>query len=278
MNLNNIRAIFNFPFQLSKRKLSRTLTQKRILSKNEIQIIKMKLSKLNKTIGSIVSDRYRPYENVHKPLSQKHLTLSLLLSSQAHMGHSTSLWNVATQPYIYGVRQGIHIINLDITIACLRRACTIVSNIIEKKGIILFVGTRKGQKNCIIQAAKRVNGFYVFDRWIPGTITNGSEVLKYGKIKRSTIINEKKVSQNNNKIYPFSILPDLVICLNPIENKILLRECAKIHIPTIGIIDTDADPTCVTYPIPCNDDSLRSVEIIIGILSCATENTKIQEI
>ncbi|KAG5513591.1 hypothetical protein PMAC_001023 [Pneumocystis sp. 'macacae'] len=235
------------------------------------------IAKLNKNIGSIVLDKYQPHKNIHKPLSQKHLTLSLLLSSQAHMGHSTSLWNITTQPYIYGIRQGIHIINLDITISHLRRACTVVSNIVAKNGIILFVGTRKGQKNCIIQAAKRTNGFHIFDRWIPGAITNGLQVLKHGKIKKSTItINEKKIPQKNNTKYLFSLLPDLVICLNPIENKILLQECAKTHIPTIGIIDTDADPTCVTYPIPCNDDSLRSVEMIVGILSRAAENSKIQ--
>ncbi|KTW27944.1 ribosomal protein S2 [Pneumocystis jirovecii RU7] len=266
----------NLQLQSFKNKLTRTLTtQKRILSKNEIQIIKTKLSKSNKNIGSIVSDKYQPHENIHKPLSQKHLTLSLLLSSQAHMGHSTSLWNITTQPYIYGIRQGIHIINLDITISHLRRACTVISNIMTKEGIILFVGTRKGQKNCVIQAAKRTNGFYIFDRWIPGTITNGPQVLKHSEIKKSTIINEKK-TQNNNTKYPFSLLPDLVICLNPTENKILLHECAKTHIPTIGIIDTDANPMCVTYPIPCNDDSLRSVEMIVGILSRSAENSKIK--
>lgn len=194
------------------------------------------------------------------------------------MGHSTSLWNVATQPYIYGIRQGIHVIDLDITIAHLRRACTVISNIVAKKGIILFVGTLRGQKGCVIQAAKRANGFHIFNRWIPGAITNRSQVLKHGKIKKSSIItNEEKITQKNDKTYHLSVLPDLVICLNPIQNKILLRECAKTHIPTIGIIDTNVDPTCVTYPIPCNDDSLRSVEMIIGILSRAAEDAKIQK-
>ncbi|KTW29193.1 ribosomal protein S2 [Pneumocystis carinii B80] len=269
----------SLPFQLFKNKLIKKFaTQRRTLSKNEIQIIKTKLSKSNKNIGSILIDRYQPHKNIHNPLSQKHLTLSLLLSSQVHIGHSTSLWNVATHPYIYGIRQGIHIINLDTTITHLRRACAVISGIAAKRGIILFVGTQRNQKDCIIKAAKRANGFHVFDRWIPGTITNRHEVLKHGKMKKSSIIiNGKKITRNDERIYHFSALPDLVICLNPIQNKILLHECAKAHIPTIGIIDTDADPKYVTYPVPCNDDSLRSVEMIVGILSCAAENAKVKE-
>jgi small subunit ribosomal protein S2 len=96
----------------------------------------------------------------------------------------------------------------------------------------------------------------LFERWIPGSITNGQQIL--GKC-RMKVVNEKdeEVSGFEDQLYERSVLkPDLVVCLNPLENYVLLRECGDHHIPTIGVIDTDADPTWVTYPIPANDDRL----------------------
>ena len=225
--------------------------------------------------------------------------MSLLLAAGVHIGHSKSLWDPRTQPFIYGIRENLHIISLDVTLPYLRRACAVVRDISKHYGIIVFVGTRSGQERIVIEAAKRAKGYHVFDRWLPGTITNSAQVLSGGKIaKMEAASSSKKVipqngfdeenlgtdtempegDRKNSSNVPPAIKPDLVIVLNPLENKIALQECANSNVPTIGIIDTDSDPTAVTYAVPGNDDSHRSVALIAGILSnAAAEGVKLRE-
>lgn len=173
--------------------------------------------------------------------------------------------------YIFGIRQGIHIISLDVTASHLRRACRIVSAIAERGGLILFVGTRNGQDRCVVRAAELAGGCHLFERWTPGSITNGHQIL--GRCRQIVVdefdqeikglLDDKQIEDRA------SLKPDLVVCLNPLENWVMLHECGMNSIPTIGIIDTDANPTWVTYPIPANDDSLRSVQLIAGVLGRA---------
>lgn len=178
------------------------------------------------------------------------------MASQAHIGHSTSLWNPANQRYIYGVRQGVHIMSLETTATHLRRAAKVVEGVAYHGGLILFVGTRPGQARAVVNAAKLAKGYHLFENWIPGAITNGDQILIACRIKA---VNEKDEDVSSNLFtermddHP-SLKPDLVVCLNPLENYVVLHECSLRNIPTIGIIDTDADPTWVTYPIPANDD------------------------
>ncbi|KAI9852559.1 MAG: 37S ribosomal protein, mitochondrial [Thelocarpon superellum] len=220
-------------------------------------------------LGSVLSRHYQPHTLISRPPSPKDITLELLLASQAHLGHSTSLWNPANQRYIFGVRQGIHIISLDVTAAHLRRAAKIVSAVCERAGLVLFVGTRAGQDRAVVNAAELAGGYHLFERWTPGGITNGQQILGHGKLKVVDHLGRDLPGYDDQLVdYP-ALKPDLVVCLNPLENYVLLRECGQNNIPTIGIIDTDADPTWVTYPIPANDDSLRSVQVIAGILGKA---------
>ena len=175
--------------------------------------------------------------------------------------------------YIFGIRQGIHIISLDVTAAHLRRACKVVSGVSERGGLILFVGTRAGQDRCVVEAAKLAGGCHLFQRWIPGSITNGNQIL--GSCRQKFVDEfdrelEEQALQEQLHERP-ALKPDLVVCLNPLENWVLLHECGLNNIPTIGIIDTDANPTWVTYPIPANDDSLRCVQVIAGALGRAGE-------
>lgn len=198
------------------------------------------------------------------------MTLELLLASQAHLGHATSLWNPANSRYIFGIRSGIHIISLDVIAQHLRRAARIVNGVAQRGGLILFVGTRPGFDTCVVKAAEMAApAYHLFQRWTPGSLTNGQQIL--GKCRM------KVVDEFDNEVHGLDDLvrerkplkPDLVICLNPIENRVLLHECALVGIPTMGIIDTDANPTWVTYPIPGNDDSLRCVQVIAGVLGRA---------
>jgi small subunit ribosomal protein S2 len=189
---------------------------------------------------------------VNKPLTPHDITLELLLASGAHLGHATSLWNPGNQRYIFGIRQGVHIISLEQTAAHLRRAAKVVEGVTRNGGLVLFVGSRPGQGRSVIEAAKMSGGCHLFEKWTPGTITNGTRIVGHGKVV------EKDLADRVNPIGPIEgqgpLRPDLVVCLNPLENYVLLHECGLYGIPTIGIIDTDADPTGVTYPIPANDD------------------------
>ena len=146
-----------------------------------------------------------------------------------------------------------------------------VSGVAERGGIILFVGTRPGQERCIVKAAEMAEGCHLFERWTPGSITNGNQILRSCRMK---------VVDGYDRIIPdteqylaeeSALKPDLVVCLNPLENWVMLHECGLNGIPTIGVIDTDANPTWVTYPIPANDDSLRCIQVIAGVLGRAGE-------
>lgn len=207
-------------------------------------------------LGSVVDLQYQPSMLVNQPYFPRDVTLELLMASQAHIGHSTSLWNPANQRYIYGIRQGVHIISLETTATYLRRAAKVVEGVAYHGGLILFVGTRPGQSRAVVKAAQLSKGCHLFENWIPGGITNGDQILVACRIKAVNEMDEEVTSALfEQKMEEYrSLKPDLVVCLNPLENYVLLHECSLHNIPTIGIIDTDADPTWVTYPIPANDD------------------------
>ena len=224
-----------------------------------------------KHLGTTLDEHYQPHKLLTNPPSPSDVTLELLLASQAHLGHKTSHWNPMNSRYIFGIRQGIHIISLDQTAAHLRRACRVVSGVAERGGLILFVGSRVGQDRCVVKAASLAGGCHLFERWTPGSITNGHQILGQCRMK---VVDEldREVKGFEEELRDRPVLkPDLVVCLNPLENWVMLHECGLNTIPTIGIIDTDANPTWVTYPIPANDDSLRCVQVIAGVLGRAGE-------
>lgn len=220
-------------------------------------------------LGTKLSPHYTPQSLLTNPPSPADVSLELLLASQAHLGHSTSLWNPANSRYIFGIREGIHIISLDITAAHLRRAAKIVCGVAERGGLILFVGTRPGHDRCVTRAAELAGACHLFEHWTPGSITNSQQIL--GKCRMKVVDeHDREVRGFEDQLIDRSALkPDLVVCLNPLENYVMLHECGLANIPTIGIIDTDANPTWVTYPIPANDDSLRCVQVIAGVLGRA---------
>ncbi|PKY04154.1 ribosomal protein S2 [Aspergillus campestris IBT 28561] len=222
-------------------------------------------------LGSQVKDAYLPEALYRSPPHPRHISLELLLANQTHLGHSTSRWNPQNSSYIFGIRDGIHIISLDATAAYLRRAAKVVEEVSYRAGLILFVGTRPGQKRAVVRAAELAGAYHVFERWIPGSLTNGQQILGHCETMVVNPFDEELPQYKETLVDRPSLKPDLVICLNPIENEVLLHECGLNNIPTIGVIDTDANPTCVTYPIPSNDDSLRATALIAGILGRAAE-------
>lgn len=206
------------------------------------------------SIGSVVRRENKPLDLLASPPSAANITLELLMASQTHMGHHTSRWNPGNARYIYGVRQDTHIISLETTAAHLRRAARVVEEVAYRGGLMLFVGTRKGQMEIVTRTAKMAGACQLFTRWTPGMITNRDVIQQYSKAK---MVNEKDEPVEGFEDHARdrrALVPDLVVCLNPLENKTLLYECGLAAVPTIGIIDTNADPSLVTYTIPANDD------------------------
>ncbi|KAI1659509.1 ribosomal protein S2 [Daldinia decipiens] len=222
-------------------------------------------------VGTKVQRTYRPADVFLYPPGPKDVTLELLMASQAHMGHHASLWNPANARYIYGIRQGIHIISLEETAAHLRRAARVVDEVAYRGGLILFVGTRPGQTQIVTQAARLARACHLFTKWTPGSITNSEVILNGMPIQMLDEHDEPVEGFNRHLIDRRPLIPDLVVCLNPIENYVLLHECALVNVPTIGVIDTNAEPTWVTYVIPANDDSLRCLAVIGSVLGRAGE-------
>jgi small subunit ribosomal protein S2 len=206
-----------------------------------------------RTLGSRVEFRHDPDHLLKNPPEEA--TLEMLMANQAHMGHSTSLWNPANSRYIYGVREGIHIISLEQTAAELRRAARVVEEVAYYGGIVLFVGTRPGQMPIVVRAAELAKGYHLFSKWTPGTITNRDQIL--GPMQLQIVDEMDRPVEgmfDRHLLDRRPVVPDLVVCLNPLENYPMLRECSQENIPTIGVIDTNADPGVVTYTIPANDD------------------------
>ncbi|KAH9993276.1 37S ribosomal protein MRP4 [Xylariaceae sp. FL0662B] len=229
--------------------------------------LKQKIGK----IGSKVKKTYTPGGVFVNPPGPKDVTLELLMASQLHMGHHTSLWNPANARYIYGIRQGIHIISLEETAAHLRRAARVVEGVAYRGGLILFAGTRPGHMQIVTQAATLARACHLFTRWIPGSITN-SDVILAGLAMQMLDENDEPVEGMDRHLDDRRpLVPDLVVCLNPLENFVLLHECALANVPTIAVIDTNVEPSWATYAIPANDDSLRGVAVIASVLGRAGE-------
>lgn len=214
---------------------------------------------------------YRPHEDIHRPPSVYNTSVATLVAAGAHLGHNTSRVRANCLPYIEGTRQGIHIIDLEQTQTALRRVSRVAQGISEKGGIILFVGTRENQKQAVESAAERCKGYYVHTRWIPGTLTNSKMIS--GSWERTELnMGDQTTGRNLDQHLKQTIVkPDLVVILNPVENRNLLNECIAMRVPTTGVIDTDSEPTLVTYPIPGNDDSRRFTDLVAGVLSRAAQ-------
>jgi small subunit ribosomal protein S2 len=156
-------------------------------------------------------------------------------------------------PYAYGTRAGLTIIDLDHTLPLLRRAVNLVRAVAYADGQIVFIGTRPDLRPIVQKAAERIGkqGYYVGHRWLPGTLTNKLQIYGVDTVKEEKVV------------------PDLVILFNPLANMNAIRECAIEHVPTIAIIDSNVDPRIVMYPVPGNDESTRTAELVAGVLSVA---------
>lgn len=210
-----------------------------------------------------------------------------LLEAGSHFGHQTKKWNPKMKPFIFGEKNGIYIIDLENTVAKLTRACNFMRDIASQGAPVLFVGT-KPQAQAIVEAeAKRAGMFYVNHRWLGGMLTNFQTIRNSVRRYRSLILmredgtfdalTKKEVSElekeitklekNLKGVAEMSRLPGVIFVVDAKKEEIAIKEANRLGIPVVGIVDTDSDPDLVQYPIPANDDAIRSIKLIAGIIT-----------
>ena len=222
------------------------------------------------------------------------VTMKSLLESGVHFGHQTKRWNPNMARFIFSERNGIHIIDLQKTSACIVEAYDAVRAQVKQGKSILFVGTKKQAQQTIETEAKRCGMPFVSDRWLGGTLTNfrtirsrlgrleelealraGDELATYSKKMQSALNREyRKMYRNLNGIRNLNRLPECLVVIDPKKEKNAIREAQKLGITTIALIDTNCDPDEVDLPIPGNDDSIRSIELITSFLADAVVSAK----
>ena len=216
-----------------------------------------------------------------------------LLGSGAHFGHVTRKWNPNFSPYIISEKNGVHIIDLESTIKAVNEAAAYVKKIVSKDGEILFVGTKKQAQDIVQQEADRCSMFYIVERWLGGTLTNFSTIKK--SIKRLKLLEKEgsnlyenmtkketqmlnreklKLADQHRGIKDMRRLPDLVVIVDAQYEDTAIKEAKRLDIPIIAIVDSNTDPNKVTFPIPANDDSMRTINIIISALADAVLEAK----
>jgi small subunit ribosomal protein S2 len=214
-----------------------------------------------------------------------------LLEAGVHFGHQTRRWNPRMRRFIFGEREGIHIIDLLQTEELLKQATDFVTEVAAKGGVILFVGTKKQARDSIQEWAERCEMPYVNRRWLGGLLTNFNTIRK--RIQRLHELRElqeggrldllptkermsmeaelRKLEYNLGGVADMQRLPDAVVIIDLKTEEIALREAERLELPIVGLVDTNCDPTPVRYVIPGNDDAIRSCDLVIGTLGEAIE-------
>ena len=221
-------------------------------------------------------------------MSLAEFSLKELLEAGVHFGHQTKRWNPLMDQYIYGSRNGIHIIDLTQTVPLLDAALKVVTDTVAKGGNILFVGTKRQAQKHISTAAEKCAQYYINHRWLGGTLTNWKTVSNY--ISRLKSIDEKILNDNDGLtkkerlniereqqklnaslggIREMGGIPDLLFVVDTNKESLAIQEAKKLGIPVVAIIDSNSNPSDVDYPIPGNDDATRSISLYCDLISRA---------
>ena len=216
-----------------------------------------------------------------------------LLGTGAHFGHLTRKWNPKFKPYVLLEKNGIHIIDLESTIKCIEKAKNFITKVVKKNGEFLFVGTKKQARDIVQQEADRCSMYYIVERWLGGTLTNfstikksikrlkllekeGSNLYEHMTKKETQMLNRERVklADQHRGIKDMRRLPDAIIIVDAQYEDTAIKEARRLDIPIIAIVDSNTDPNNVKFPIPANDDSIRTIQIIISQLSNAIIEAK----
>lgn len=224
-----------------------------------------------------------------EPRKTEPLSVQALIEAGVHFGHRASHWNPRMRPYVYGRCKLIHIIDVRETVRGILRAKKYLRQVAAQGGLILFVGTKRQATDTVKAEATRCGMPYVSERWLGGTLTNfktirsrlsrlveleeivnGESLATYSKKMQSSLQREyKKMIRNLDGIRTMDRYPEVMIVVDPRKEKNAVREARKFGVVSIALIDTDSDPDEVDLPIPGNDDSIRSIELILSHLADA---------
>lgn len=224
---------------------------------------------------------------------KKEVTIKDLLEAGAHFGHQKRRWNPKMARFIFEERDGLYIIDLAKTLQQLRLGVKWAEEAARARRSILFVGTKKQAKSVIRESAEEAEEFYVSERWLGGMLTNmatirqsiktlekiehrvtaGGEGLTKKELSLMTKLQEK-LNRNLSGVRGMRKLPGLLIVVDPSHEHIAVKEARKLGIPVIGLVDTNCDPDTVDLVIPCNDDALKSVKLIVQALMQAIVDVK----
>ncbi len=217
-----------------------------------------------------------------------------LIDAGVHFGHRASRWDPKMDPYIFGKRNSIHIIDIRETVRGLLRAKKFLSVLVSEGQNVLIVGTKRQARDSVVKQAQRVGMPCVTERWLGGTLTNfktirsrlsylehleelerGGEINKLSKKERARTMREKeKITRNLDGIRTMNKLPGALVVIDVKREHIAVKEAGKLRIPTVGLVDTDSDPEGVDIIIPGNDDAMRAIELILDELAEAIEEGK----
>jgi small subunit ribosomal protein S2 len=227
------------------------------------------------------------------------VTMKQLLEAGVHFGHRTRRWNPKMRPYIFTERSGIHIIDLQQTVQALDKATETVRNSVAKGGTVLFVGTKRQAQATIEQEALRCGMPYINQRWLGGTLTNwvtirqrisyllqlerrmdAGEFRNLPKKERLSLQREvEKLNRRIGGLKTMRSLPDMIFVVDTNVEELAVNEANKVHIPIIGMVDTNSNPELVTQVIPTNDDAIRAIKLLVGaIADAAEEGMRIREV
>ena len=215
--------------------------------------------------------------------------LRALIEAGVHFGHPKSRWNPKMRPYIYGVRGGIHIIDLDKTVQLFKRAYHFVVQQVARGGNVLFVGTKRQAAEVVEHEAQRAGQFYVTGRWLGGTLTNFRTIKKgldrlreleemeeSGDLEQLPKKEALRLRRERDKLIKYlggikrmMELPAVVYVVDPVHEIIAVREARRLNIPVVALTDTNGDPDLIDYIIPGNDDAIRSIKLITARIADA---------
>lgn len=214
-------------------------------------------------------------------------SMQQLLEAGVHYGHVTRKWNPKMAPYIFGKRNGIHIIDLEQTVPMLENALNVIKDVVSNYGRVLFVGTKTQAADKVKESATKCGQYYVNHRWLGGMLTNWKTInqsikrLKAleEKIEKPVGLTKKEVLQLQREheklelalggIREMGGLPDLIIIIDTIRESIAISEAKKLGIPVVAVVDSNSSPDDVTYPIPGNDDATKAIELYCDLFSAA---------
>ncbi len=216
------------------------------------------------------------------------VTIRTLMDAGAHYGHQTQRWNPKMLPYIYGARNGVHIINLDLTLKKWEVARKYIVDRVALGGNVLFVATKQQAKEIVKEEASRCGAFYIASRWLGGCLSNfqtiknsiermrkmenllaesaqeGSKIRITKKERLDISRQVEKLEANLGVIPNMKKVPDVIFLVYVVKEKIAIAEAKRLHIPVVALVDTNADPGAVNFPIPSNDDAARTLKLFLS--------------